>query len=52
MIDKNVSQLFIKSEKVWAKYNNKTGKVIKRSIKKFDNIRVQKTVIQAHGLLR
>ena len=47
-MEKNISQVFEKSMNRWIKYNNKTGKVIERSIndKPFENVKIQTTVIK------
>ena len=48
MNKENISQIFEKSTGIWIKYNNKTGKVIERSIndKPFENVKIQTTVLK------
>lgn len=48
MDKENISQIFEKSTDIWIKYNNKTGKVIDRSIndKPFENVNIQTTVLK------
>ena len=48
MNKENISQVFEKSTGIWIKYNNKTGKVIERSIndKPFENVKIQTTVLK------